>query len=120
MIIMFAMLTVAFLIVATGVMLGLRTWVLDEGKVEARLRSPGTHTLNYVVPDGQDPALLKAALARAHFASAVTTDGGAERLIVECEEKDRAQVRDVLEHVHGAGVGGPDEYVGHVRFEDER
>lgn len=120
MIIMVAMLTVAVLIVGAGVMLGLRTWVLDEKRVEDRLREPATHTLDYVVPNGQDPARFKAALATAHFTAVMDNHGGTERLHVACEERDRARVRDVLEHVHGAGASGPDEYVGHVRFEDER
>lgn len=119
MIILVAMLTVAVFIIVTGVMLGLRTWVLDEAKVEKRLRAPETHTLDYEVPSGRDPALLKAALAGAHFTSITRTDGGTERLTIACDERDRSRVRDVLEHVHAAGAAGPDEYLGQVRFSDE-
>lgn len=119
MIIMVAMLTVAVLIIVLGVMLGLRTWVLDEAKVEKRLSAPETHTLEYEVPIGRDPVPLKAALARAHFTAITRTEGGTERLTIACEEQDRSHVRDVLEHVHGASATGPDEYLGHVRFTDE-
>jgi hypothetical protein len=119
MIILMAMLTVAAIIVGTGFMLGLRTWVLDEGKTEKRLRAPETHTLDYAVPHGQDPALLKAALAGAHFSSITRTGGSSEHLTIACEEQDRARVRDVLEHVHAASAAGRDEHVGHIRFSDE-
>lgn len=112
--IIIAMGTVAILIIITGVMLGLRTWVLDEARFEKKLRAPETHTLEYEVPNGQDPALLKAALAGAHFASIARSDGGTERLTIACEEQDRSRVRDVLEHVHT----GPVEH-GAVRFADE-
>lgn len=117
--IIFAMLTVAVLIVITGIMLGLRTWVLGEAKVEQRLRAPETHTLDYEVPNGRDPAVLKAALANAHFTAITRDDGGSEHLTIACEEADRSRVRDVLEHVHAAGAGGADEYLGQVRFADE-
>lgn len=114
-----AMLTVATLIVVTGGMLALRNFVLDEAKTEARLRSPETHTLDYEVPNGQDPAPLRAALAQAHFTAITRDDGRSEHVTIAAEEGDRARVRDVLEHVHAAGATGPDESVGHVRFSDE-
>jgi hypothetical protein len=118
MIIIFALLTVAVFLGA-ALMLGLRKWAFDEGQVEARLLAPGAHTLAFVVPNGQDPVPFKAALAHASFTTVVDNTGGRERLVVECEERDRAQVRDVLEHVHAVGAAGPDQYVGDVRFDDE-
>jgi len=117
--IIIAMLTVGVLIIVTGVMLGLRTWVLGEAKVEERLRAPETHTLEYEVPNGRDPALLKAALAGAHFTAVTRYEGGSEHLTIACDEHDRSRVRDLLEHVHAAGAAGPDEHLGHVRFSDE-
>ena len=118
--IMVAMLVSAVVLVVLAVMLGLRTWVLGEAKVEAQLRDPGAHTLSYVVPEGWDPALFKAALARAHFTALAESDGRVDRLVVACDESDRNRVREVLEAVHGAGPHGPDERVAHVRFADER
>lgn len=119
MIILVAMLAVAALVIVTGVMLGLRTWVRDEARTEQRLRAPETHTLDYEVPNGRDPAVLTAALAGAHFTSVAHDDGGVEHLTIACEEQDRSRVREVLEHVHAAGPTGPDEYLGQVRFTDE-
>jgi hypothetical protein len=117
--IIFAMLTVAGLVVITAVMLGLRTLVLGDAKLEGRLHAPETHTLDYEVPNGRDPALLKAALSGAHFTSVTRTDGGSEHLTIACEEADRTRVREILEHAHAAGAHGRDEYLGHVRFSDE-
>lgn len=118
MIILVAMLAVAVIIIVTGVMLGLRTWVRDVAAVENRLRAPETHTLDYVVPNGQDPAPLRAALAEAHFTAITADEGGTEYLMIACEEQDRARVREVLEH---AAVGTPasDAHPGRVRFRDE-
>lgn len=119
MIILVAMLTVAVLIIVTGVMLGLRTWVFGEAEVEQRLSAPGTHTLDYEVPNGQDPALLKAALASAHFTSVTRSGAGNEHLTIACEERDRSRVRDVLEHAHTAGAPGSADHPAQVRFSDE-
>ena len=100
-------------------MLGLRTWVRDETKVEERLLAPGTHTLNYEVPNGQDPAMFRAALAEAHFTSISLDEGGTERLTIACEEQERSQVLDVLEHAHAAGAARTAHSVRQVRFTDE-
>lgn len=118
MIILVAMLTVAFFIIVTGVMLGLRTWVREEAKVEKLLLALDTHTLNYEVPNGQDPTIFRAALAEAHFTSISLDDSGIEQLKIACEEQDRSQVRDVLEHAHAAGAR-PEHSVRRVRFSDE-
>lgn len=117
--IIIAILTMGALVIVGGVLLGLRTWVLDEAKLEQRLRAPQTHTVDFEVPNGWDPAPLKAALTHAHFTSLTRTGAGLEHLTIACEERDRARVRAVLENVHAAGATGPDECLGHVRFTDE-
>lgn len=103
-----------------GLALFLGSWARDEARLEARLHEPGAHTLAYVVPNGQDPAVLMAALAGAGFTAIVDLYGGRERLLVECGEDDRARVREVIEHVDRGGIDGPEMHVGHVSFEDER
>jgi hypothetical protein len=118
---MIAIVGILFLAAVVAVVLVMgaaRRWVLDEGATEARMLEPETHALSYLVPNGQDPAALMAALAHANFTTSTDTHGGTERLLVACEEADRAQVRHVLEEANSAGSGGtrmPD----HVRFEDE-
>lgn len=115
-----AMLLVGFLALGVVIMLALRTVTFDEARTEARVHQPGTYTLSYAVPEGQDPAVLMAALARAGYTSVPDTEGGAERLLIECPSQARAQVRSIIEHVGSAGFDGPEMHVGHVSFEDER
>lgn len=107
---------------AVGVVLALalRSWTLGEAKTEARLRLPETHTVAYVVPEGQDPAIVMAALTHAGFVSVTDIEHGTRQLLVECTESDRAKVRSIIEHVDRAGFDGPEMHVGHVSFEDER
>jgi hypothetical protein len=95
-----------------------RTWVLEEGATEARLRDPETHTLSYLVPNGQDPADLMSALVHANFTAVTDDHGGIERLLIACEETDRAQVRQILEDAHRARLGSH-RMSEHVSFEDE-
>ena len=115
-----AILVVAVVVVTFFVLAGLRRWERDMERTEARLRSPDTHTVAYRIPEGQDPAVLTAALAREGYTYLVTDEGGVERLVVECDEQDRARVREIIEHVDRAGFEGPEIHVGHVTFEDER
>jgi hypothetical protein len=117
---MIAIVGILFLVVIVGgwlAMRGSRRWVLDVGASEVRLQDPETHTLSYLVPAGQDPASLMAALAHAHFTTAVDTHSGTERLLVACEESDRSKVREVLSDASSAGSGGT--RMAHVTFVDE-
>lgn len=109
-----------FVVLGVVIALALRSWTLDEAKTEKRLRSPDVHTVSYVVPEGQDVAVLMAAVRHAGFESITKTDGGTERLLVACDEQDRAKVRSILEHVHRVGFDGSEMYVDHVSFDDER
>lgn len=117
---MIAIVGILFLVVVVGVWLamrGSRRWVLDVGATEVRLHDPETHTLSYLVPAGQDPTDLMAALAHAQFTTAVDTHGGNEHLLVACEESDRSKVRKVLSDASNAGSGGT--RMTHVTFVDE-
>ncbi|HLN79177.1 MAG TPA: hypothetical protein VK204_19185 [Nocardioidaceae bacterium] len=119
--IVFGMLLVGVVVLSVALMLALRRWTLDEARTETRLHQPGAHTVVYAVPNGQDPAILMAALSREGFTAVSDTEGGQERLLVECpDEHDRAQVRSIIEHVDRAGFDGPEMHVSHVSFEDER
>jgi hypothetical protein len=117
--IVMGMLLVGALMLAVALMLALRRWTLDDVRTEARLRQPGTNTLAYAVPIGQDPAILMSALGHAGFTSVADTEGGTERLLVACEEGDRSKLRSIIEGVHRAGFDGPEMPAVRVRFEDE-
>jgi hypothetical protein len=97
----------------------LRTWVLDEEATEARLRDPETHTLSYVVPNGRDPADFMSALAHAKFTCVTDAHAGVERVLIACEESERAHVRRVLEEAGPAGSGTQPNARPHVIFDDE-
>lgn len=110
-------------LVAAGFALamGLRRWMQDEVRSEALLRDPEAHALVYVVPDGQDPTILVAALSRAGFTAMGDMEAGVERLLIACpDEEDRAEVRSIIEHVNRSGFDGIEMHVGPVRFQDER
>lgn len=114
-----AVFLVALVVALVFLAFQLRDWGRHEAETEARLRSPETHTVAYVVPEGQDPAVLVAALARAGFTAVVDTSGRAERVLVACDEDQRARVRDVLEHVHRTDYDGAELPAGRVSFDDE-
>jgi hypothetical protein len=82
--------------------LSLRRWGIEEAQIEDRLRSPETHKVIYLVPEGDDPAVLRAALAQAGFVSAMDT-GPDERLFVECTEAEDGRVREIIEHAGQPG-----------------
>jgi hypothetical protein len=115
------MVLIGILVVGLLVFVWLRSYGREEAATEASFRSPDMHKVAYLVPEGQDPAVLMAALTHAGFRSVTSTEGGDERLLVECEERDRDRVRGIIEDVDRAGPHGPGiPVVGHVRFEDER
>ncbi|HET8560996.1 MAG TPA: hypothetical protein VFL69_10790 [Marmoricola sp.] len=97
----------------------LRRWELDEARVEERLHAPDAHKVSYVVPEGQDPAILRAALTHAGFVSVLDESGGTERLVVECASQDRSRVREIIEHVERSGFEGIEMHAGHVRFDQD-
>ncbi len=117
----FAMLIVGVLVAVLALALVLRRLTLDEVAVEDRLHEPARHSLSYVVPTGQDPAVLMAALSHHGIAAVSDMSGGTERLLVECrDEQQRRQVRAIIEDVHSSGIDGSEMSVAHVSFEDER
>jgi hypothetical protein len=110
---------VIVIIAAAVVLLALRRWTLDEGRTEARLRSPDTHKLVYVVPDGQDPTAVMAAMMHAGFNAVIDMEEGIEQVLVECEESDREEVRGLIEHVSSVNSEQHGLPVDQIHFEDE-
>jgi len=109
---------ILLLLVLLALLLAFHRWTINDTKTETRLRSPESHRVVYAIPDGQDPTALMAAMARAGFVCVVDTDAGVERLLVECEDVDRARVRAVVEQVQRPGREGPGALRA-VSFEDE-
>jgi hypothetical protein len=94
---LFVAIAFALVVVPALIVLALRQWGQQDARTESRLRSPHAHTLSYVVPRGQDPAPLRAALTHAHFTSVMGRGDAGHCLIVECDESARARVREIIE-----------------------
>jgi len=80
-------------------------------------------SLDYVVPEGQDPAVVLTALSREGY-SATPEPGQVNLLHIDCPsgpEQDRAAIRRIIESVHTTGIdsGAPFD-PGSIRFVDER
>lgn len=117
--ILFPIIFTAVLVLAVVVALALRSWSREEARGEALLASPETHAVSYVVPNGQDPAILMVALHRAGFEARAHLEAGVEVLRVACEESETAQVRSIIEHVDRTGFEGAPMHVAHARFVGE-
>ena len=111
---------VGLLAIVLVLMLAFRTWSLDDAKTEHWIHSPETHSVAYVVPEGVDPAPLMAALTHAGFTTMTDTAGGDERLLVACEEQDRARVREIIEGAERKSLAELGLQVPPVAFDDER
>jgi hypothetical protein len=98
----------------------LRSYVLNEVKLEQHLHDPHTSTVAFAIPAGADPAVFKTGLMHAGFANTVDRVGAAQCLLVECTPGQREAVRGVLQAAHTRAFDGSDLAVQRVVFEDER
>jgi hypothetical protein len=83
---------------------------------------PGTETLHYRVPDGQDPAVLIAALSHAGYTSALDEAHGDAYVAVDCpagRDRERARVRAVIGDADGTSLEGPEFTPDAITFDDE-
>jgi len=100
---------------------GIRSWSSRSRRTAEELAGPAP-TLDYVVPPGQDPAVVLNALATEGYA--VRAAPARTRLLhVSCPagpDRDRAHVRATIASVHHTAIdaGAPME-PGEVRFTDE-
>lgn len=98
---------VALVAVVAWAMHLLKEESLGRERVEADLHSSGTPTLEYVVPTGEDPVVVLAALQRAGYTACVDSHGAHQLVLVKCPDgvaPSRAKVRAVIE---SAGVTTP-------------
>jgi hypothetical protein len=111
---------VVAVVVGVGINVYLRSWVQAEGRSEAHLIDPGTHTVAYAVPNGVDPALIMVALSRVGLGCCLGVVAHRECVRIECEPQQREQVRGIIEDVHMSAYDGSPLKVERVVFEDER
>lgn len=119
----------AIIVVVTGAvliclaaLLGLRAWAREGDRIAEEIHRPGHQLLVYDVPEGQDPAVLLAALAHAGFTSVPDTVRGISQIAVDCPEgrkRDRELVREVIARAASPGFDGTTLTLEQVRFEDE-
>lgn len=98
----------------------MRRWGQEHQHHAETLADPGTPTLDYHVPEGQDPATVVAALQGAGYSTAV--DPGDTQLVrVECAADERERVRSVIGSVDTTGIdSGAPLHTHTIRFQDER
>ena len=118
--ILFPIMVTVVLVLGVVVALALRAWERAEERDEAVFDAPTTPKVCYEVVDGQDPAVLVAALHHAGFHARTHVVGGVQVLRILCQEHERSVVRQVLEGVGRTGFGGVPTYVGAVRFVEDR
>ena len=87
------------------------------------MADPATETLDYVVPGGQDPAVVRAALSKEGYEAVQDPRGGDQLLHIECRadrDRERAKVRAVIESVGTTAIdAGVPLDAPPVRFADE-
>ena len=98
-------------------------WAAARSEVDAHLAEPAVESLDYVVPEGQDPAVVVAALRENGVEAA--PDIGAKQLVhVACAPTngaERERVRAIIASIHTSAIdAGVPFDAGAVRFEDER
>lgn len=100
-----------------------REQVRQRQHVDEELHEERTPTLEYVVPTGQDPVVILAALERAGYTATVDPHHARQVVLIACPagvERERAHVRSVIE---AADVTAPQDGVPlevDVRFRDEQ
>ena len=117
----------AVAVVAAGVLGAGGWWLLSRspaarsGDHDRSLRPGDPGTLRYRVPEGQDPAVLIAALETAGYAAQPDRVAGAHYLTIFCDDlrQDRPRVRSVIDRTHESSFSGGDVIHVPVVFEDD-
>ena len=115
---------VAVLVLVGCLLLAMRQRTMQQAQKEERVESLASETLEYVMPPGQDPAVLAAALKKEGYtAVGETLTGAAPTVLVDVprgRDSERAHVRAVIKNLRTTGFEGAPLEVDEVTFEDER
>ena len=112
------LLVLTVMVVPLLLLLVMRRFGREEADTERALLSPEAHTVSWVVPDGEDPALVRTHLAHAGFTS-VLDHSGDQRLVVQCAPADRERVREIIAHTEHATFDGHALRPSQLRFDDD-
>lgn len=110
------------LVVAASVwfVLGLERFAEAEADKEDTLRDPETPVVEFAVPTGVDPAIIRGRLRIAGFTSALERVRGQECLRIGCQGDERRRVRAVIAGALDLADAGEGAIAKAVVFEDER
>jgi hypothetical protein len=112
------LLVLMFMVVPILVLLMIRSVGKEEAATEEALLSPSAHTVVWVVPEGEDPSLVRTHLAHAGFDSAFEHSEDL-RLVIRCEPAEREKVREVIAGTEHLTYDGPVPFGLPLRFADE-
>jgi hypothetical protein len=112
------LLVLTVLVVPLVLILMMRRFGMEQTDTEQALLSPESHTVSWVVPDGDDPALVRARLAHAGFTS-VLDHSGDQRLVVQCGPAGRERVREIIARTEHATFDGQGLRPSQLRFDDD-
>jgi hypothetical protein len=99
----------------------LREQSIERDQIDRQLHDPDTPTLEYVVPTGQDPATILAALERAGYTASVDPHHTHQHVLVGCPggiAEQRTRVRGLLATATVSAPGSLTR-LAEVRFVDE-
>jgi len=114
--------TLVLIVVGLAVALGITMSVLNlrrrEEVPESHVHEPDINTVEYVVPDGVDPSVVRAALNLSGFPSTFEDHWGVEHLFIECTPRDRERLRRLIAEVQHRDYV-PELHLAGVHFRDE-
>ena len=113
-----SLLVLTLLVVPLLLILMMRRFGMEQTDTEQALLSPESHTVSWVVPEGEDPALVRTRLAHAGFTS-VLDHSGDQRLVVQCGSADRERVREIIAGTGHATFDGQGLQPSQLRFDDD-
>jgi hypothetical protein len=112
---------ILFALVVIGMVAGVVPWSVRRAKRIEDIKAGDTTALEYVIPEGHDPAAILGALHRDGFDAIHNEQQGRSSILIPLPEgtgRRRARARAVIEHEAYLNTqGDPAERT--VRFEDE-
>ena len=112
-----SLLVLTLMVVPLVLLLMMRRFGMEQADTEQALLAPQAHTVSWVVPEGEDPALVRTHLAHAGFTSVLDRSGD-QRLVVRCEAADRERVREIIARTGHATFDGHALPPGELRFDE--
>jgi len=114
---------VVLVLVAFVVFGGVVPWSKRQGEQAERLEDPQVASLEYVVPEGQDPGAILAALHREGFEAVNVEHSGVRRILISDDGGGtgtlRSRARDVIAHEAGLNTQGDPSTRERIAFTDE-